>query len=135
MRRLEGKVVIVTGGGSGIGRGAALRIAEEGGYVVLADKRLHLADDVVREILFLGGKAIAVECDVTDENQIINKDDRTIDSFGSIWGMVANAGTSGSGWIHQTDRADWQFVLDVNLTGPFLCAKHTLHPFAVILGS
>ena len=68
MRRLEGKVVIVTGGGSGIGRGAALRIAEEGGTVVLADKRLHLADDVVREILFLGGKAIAVECDVTDEN-------------------------------------------------------------------
>ena len=126
MRRLEGKVVIVTGGGSGIGRGAALRIAEEGGYVVLADKRLHLADDVVREILFLGGKAIAVECDVTDENQIINMVDRTIDSFGSIWGMVANAGTSGSGWIHQTDRADWQFVLDVNLTGPFLCAKHTL---------
>ena len=78
------------------------------------------------EILFLGGKAIAVECDVTDENQIIKMVDRTIDSFGSILGMVANAGTSGSGWIHQTDRADWQFVLDVNLTGPFLCAKHTL---------
>ena len=61
MRRLEGKVVIVTGGGSGIGRGAALRIAEEGGHVVLADKRLHLADDVVREILLSGGKAIAVD--------------------------------------------------------------------------
>ena len=57
MRRLEGKVVIVTGGGSGIGRGAALRIAE-GGYVVLADKRLHLADDVVREILFWVGKRL-----------------------------------------------------------------------------
>ena len=54
MRRLEGKVVSVTGGGSGIGRGAALRIAEEGGYVVLADKRLHLADDVVFiEVYFL----------------------------------------------------------------------------------
>ena len=126
MLRLEGRVVIVTGGGSGIGRGAALRIAEEGGHVVLADKRLPLAEDVVREIRLSGGEAIAVECDVTDENQVMAMVDQTIDSFGSVWGMVANAGTSGSGWIHQTDRADWQFVLDVNLTGPFLCAKHTL---------
>lgn len=51
---------------------------------------------------------------------------QTVSEFGSLWGLVANAGTSGSGWIHETHIDDWQFVLGVNLTGPFLCSKHVI---------
>ena len=126
MDRLKNRTVIVTGGGSGIGKGACQRIAEEGGNVVIADKRLQLAQQVAAEIQQAGGSALAVECDVTVEEQVAASVARAVAEYGGLWGMVANAGTAGRGWIHETDRRDWQFVLDVNLTGPFLCAKHAL---------
>jgi NAD(P)-dependent dehydrogenase (short-subunit alcohol dehydrogenase family) len=128
MRRLEGKAVIVTGGGSGIGKGACQRIADEGGLVAVADIRGHLAEQVAADINDSGGTAISIVCDVADEAQVADMVGRTVDTFGSLHGMVANAGTSGSGWIHETALADWHFVLGVNLTGPFLCAKHALPP-------
>lgn len=126
MRRLEARPVVVTGGGSGIGKGACIRIAEEGGRVVVADIRAELANQVAEEIVASGGEAIAVTCDVANEAQVAELVAQCVERFGGLWGMVANAGTAGSGWIHETEVADWQFVLDVNLTGPFLCAKHAL---------
>ncbi len=126
MRRLEDRPVIVTGGGSGIGRGACLRIAEEGGLVAVADKRRALADGVVDEITASGGRAIAITCDVSKEREVGEMVAATVAAYGGLWGLVANAGTSGSGWIHETHVEDWQFVLDVNLTGPFLCSKHAI---------
>ncbi len=128
MKRLEDKAIIVTGGGSGIGRGACLRIAEEGGLVAVADIRRPLADGVVAEIEAAGGRAIALGCDVSQENQVEGMVASTLEAFGGLHGLVANAGTAGSGWIHETTLEDWQFVLGVNLTGPFLCAKHALPP-------
>ncbi|MEM7020680.1 MAG: SDR family NAD(P)-dependent oxidoreductase, partial [Pseudomonadota bacterium] len=128
MNRLENKSVIVTGGGSGIGRGACLRIAEEGGLVTVADIRPQLAEAVVAEIKEAGGKAIAVACDVSNEAQVEALVTESVKAFGGLHGMVANAGTAGSGWIHETTLEDWQFVLDVNLTGPFLCAKYAIPP-------
>lgn len=126
MKRLEGKPVIVTGGGSGIGKGACLRIAEEGGPVAVADIRVQLAEEVAAEINGAGGKAIAVHCDVADEAQVEKGVAATVDAFGSLHGLVANAGTAGSGWIHETALKDWHFVLGVNLTGAFLCCKHAI---------
>ena len=126
MKRLEGRSIIITGGGSGIGRGAALRIAEEGGLVAIADIRPELGESVVAEIQDLGGTAISIACDVADEAQVAAMVETTVAAFGGLYGLVANAGTAGRGWIHQTTLADWQFVLGVNLTGPFLCAKHAL---------
>ena len=126
MQRLEGRPVIVTGGGSGIGKGAALRIAAEGGLVVVVDKRMASAETVAEQIKSEGGSAVAVACDVTAEEQVAAAVAACVESFGSLWGMVANAGTAGSGWIHETELDDWHFVLGVNLTGPFLCAKHAL---------
>jgi NAD(P)-dependent dehydrogenase (short-subunit alcohol dehydrogenase family) len=126
MRRLEGSPVIVTGGGSGIGRGACLRIAEEGGQVAVADIRLPLAEQVAEEVRKEGGEAIALACDVADESQVEKMVANTVTAFGGLHGMVANAGTAGSGWIHETTLQDWNFVLGVNLTGPFLCAKHAI---------
>ena len=125
-QRLQDRVVVVTGGGSGIGRGACLRAAQEGARVAVADIRLDLARGVAQEITAEGGVAIAVACDVAAEDQVQALVQTTVDEFGSLWGMVANAGTAGSGWIHETTLADWQFVLGVNLTGPFLCAKYGL---------
>jgi len=128
MKRLEGRAVIVTGGGSGIGRGAVLRIADEGGLVAIADIRPQLAEEVVAEVREAGGTAISIACDVADEIQVAAMVETTVAAFGSLYGLVANAGTAGSGWIHETTLEDWQFVLGVNLTGPFLCAKHALPP-------
>ena len=126
MKRLEGRPVIVTGGGSGIGRGTCLRIAEEGARVAVADIRPQLAEETVEEIRAAGGEAIALPCNVTDEDQVADMVGRTVSEFGGLWGLVANAGTSGSGWIHETELADWNFVIGVNLTGPFLCSKHAI---------
>jgi len=126
MRRLEGKVVIVTGGGSGIGKGVCERIAEEGGILGVVDIRGELASQVADSITGNGGRAIAISCDVSDESQVKEATKQTVDAFGSLHGLVANAGTAGSGWIHETALEDWQFVLGVNLTGPFLCAKHAI---------
>lgn len=124
--RLRDKVVIVTGGGSGIGKGACERIAAEGGRVGVLDVRMALAEDVAEQINRNGGQALAVKCDVTREEDVESGIARVVEHFGSLYGMVANAGTSGSGWIHETALADWQAVLSVNLTGPFLCAKHAV---------
>lgn len=128
MRRLEGKVVVVTGGGSGIGRGACLRIAEEGGSVVVADIRQTLAEQVAEEVTAAGGSALPVVCNVADEAEVAATMARAVEKFGGLHGLVANAGTAGSGWIHETTLEDWQFVLGVNLTGAFLCAKHAIPP-------
>ena len=126
MKRLEGNSIIVTGGGSGIGRGACLRIAEEGGLVAVADIRKNLAEQVAEEIKGVGGTAISIACDVSDESQVEAMVASTLNAFGGLHGIVPNAGTAGSGWIHETSLKDWQFVLGVNLTGVFLCAKHSI---------
>jgi len=125
-KRLEDRTVIVTGGGSGIGKGACLRLSEEGANVVVADVRAPLAVAVADEISSLGGSALAVECDVSIEADVESLVSQTVSAFGSVYGMVANAGTAGRGWIHELTMEDWQFVLGVNLTGPFLCAKHAI---------
>lgn len=133
-KRLENKAVIVTGGGSGIGKGACLRIAQEGGAVAVADIRYELAEEVANEINAAGGQAIAIACNVAEEKEVATMVHETIKAFGSLYGLVANAGTAGSGWIHETTLEDWQFILGVNLTGPFLCCKHAL-PAMVEAGS
>ena len=81
LKRLEGKAVVVTGGGSGIGKGACQRIAEEGGLVAVADLRMPLAEQVADEINAAGGTAIALACDVADEKQVAEMVARTVDAF------------------------------------------------------
>lgn len=125
-QRLAGKVVLITGGGSGLGRGAAERVAAEGGAVAVADIRVPLAEETAEAIRAGGGRAIAVACDVADEASVEAAVARTVGELGGLHGLLANAGTAGSGWIHETTLDDWQFVLGVNLTGAFLCVKHAL---------
>lgn len=127
--RHEGRSFIVTGAGSGIGAAACLRLAAEGASVVAADVRGALAADIVAEIHALGGRAIAVTCDVARESDVMAMIDAAVEAFGPPDGLFANAGTAGSGWIHETTLEDWNRVLGINLTGAFLCAKHVLPHF------
>jgi NAD(P)-dependent dehydrogenase (short-subunit alcohol dehydrogenase family) len=124
--RLAGKVVLVTGGGSGLGKGACQRVAAEGGAVAVADIRESLAEETAAEIRVDGGNAIAIDCNVSDERQVAAAVEKTVSELGGLHGLVANAGTVGSGWLHELALEDWNFVLGVNLTGAFLCAKHAL---------
>ena len=125
-QRLEGRTIVVTGGGSGIGKGAARRLAAEGASVAIFDVRPEIGDEVAASIRADGGTAIAIECDVADEDAVTSSVARTVDEFGGLFGLFANAGTAGQGWVHETALADWEKILAVNLTGPFLCCKHTL---------
>ncbi len=125
-RRLAGKTVVITGGGSGIGKGAAQRISAEGADVAILDVRLPLAVEVAEELKAAGGNAMAIECDVSDESQVAAAMATTVERFGGIGGLFANAGTAGLGWLHETTYEDWRSVLGVNLDGVFFCCKHTI---------
>jgi NAD(P)-dependent dehydrogenase (short-subunit alcohol dehydrogenase family) len=124
--RLEGRRVAVTGGGSGIGRAACVRLAAEGASVSVLDKRGALAEEVASEIAEAGGRALARVCDVSVEADVEAAIGASAEAFGGLDGLFANAGTAGAGWIHQTTLEDWEAVLRVNLTGIFLSAKHAL---------
>lgn len=104
--------------------------------MAVVDIRFELAERVAAEIVADGGSAIAVSCDVSDEPQVAEAVATTVKEFGGVYGLFANAGTAGRGWIHETSLDDWNFVLGVNLTGPFLCAKHSIpHMLAAGQGS
>ena len=125
-QRHAGRSFIVTGGGSGIGASTVRRLAAEGASVTVADVRLAISEEIAAEVRAAGGQAMAVVCDVASEEDVAAMIERSVAAFGPPDGLYANAGTAGSGWIHETALEDWNRVLAVNLTGAFLCAKHVL---------
>src|SRR5438067_55470 len=125
MGRLEGKVAVITGAGSGLGRAMATRLAAEGAAVLAAD----LNEDAARAtVAGLGKEAAPVAAsrrvDVTDEADCEAAVAEAAERWGRLDVMVANAGIGAPGFISDLDKADWERVLAVNLTGVFLCAKH-----------
>ena len=124
--RLTGRRALVSGGGSGIGRAAALRLAREGAAIAVTDKRISLCEKTAEEIRSAGGEAISIACDVGSEQDVAEAVRQTVEAFGGLDSLFANAGTAGSGWIHDLELADWEYVLRVNLSGVFLCAKHCI---------
>jgi len=125
MGSLQGRVAIVTGGAQGLGAAICRRLAEEGANIAAADIRLSGAEDVARAIAGeTGRRALALHVDVTDEAQVRRMIERTVAEWGRLDILVANAGIVRSAAIEEMDRERWQAVLDVNLTGYFLCAKH-----------
>ncbi len=127
MTRLDGKVAIVTGGGSGLGRAITLRYASEGARVIAADINEAGAQETVRLAREAGAEAnqvVARALDVTDERACAAAVDATMAQCGKLDLMIANAGIGTFGPIATLDLADWRRVLEVNLTGVFLCAKY-----------
>lgn len=120
---LQGKIAIVTGGGQGIGRAIALTFAKEGAHVAVADKNISTAEQVASEINGAGGRAIAVEVDVSDEGQVEKMVHAALAAFGHIDILVNNAGTAFHKFFTQTSRRDWDIDLNINLLGAMNCSR------------
>lgn len=124
--RLAGKVAIVTGAGSGLGRASALRFASEGARVVCADVDGASAAATAAEIVAAGGAARGITVDVTVDADTERMAAMAVSEFGRIDVLFANAGIAGVGSISSTSRQNWERVIAVNLTGVWLCSKAVL---------
>ncbi|MGP6172461.1 SDR family NAD(P)-dependent oxidoreductase [Microbacterium sp. A196] len=123
MTRFDGRVALVTGGASGIGKATALRIASEGGTVVIADVQDDLGAQVVSEIEKDGGKALFIHLDVTSEEGWADAVAKTVDAFGGLNILVNNAGIGDTEPIEVTTLATWDKVVAVTQTSVFLGMK------------
>ena len=129
-RNLEGKSALVTGGASGIGRATALAFAREGARVAVADILEEAAQSTVTEIEAMGGQALAIACDVTDDDAVKAMIAATVDAFGGLDCAFNNAGiapyqvNAGGQKIADVAPEAWRRLIDVNLTGVWLCLRH-----------
>jgi NAD(P)-dependent dehydrogenase (short-subunit alcohol dehydrogenase family) len=130
--RLDGKTVLITGAGAGLGRESALLFADEGARVTVNDIVAQRAHDVAAQIAERGGEAIAVPGDVSDEAEISAAVKATVDRFGQLNVLYANAGIAdeGNGTVAFENRSleHWQRMIGTNLTGVFLACKHAVPP-------
>ena len=124
--RLEGKVAIITGGGSGIGRATAELFAGEGARVVVADYNANAGQESAQAIKSADGDALFVEVDVSDWGQVQHMVQATLDAYGGINILFNNAGVLAFGTVLDTDEVSWNRVISINLTGVFLCSRAVL---------
>ena len=124
LHHLKDKVAIVTGASRGIGRAAAMELARYGAKIVVNYARSSdAADATVKEITAAGGEAIALQADVSQAEQVDNLIKTTLDKFGRIDVLVNNAGITKDTLLLRMKPEQWQAVIDLNLTGVFLCTK------------
>ena len=127
MKRLEGKVAIVTGSDRGIGRGIAFSLAKEGCKVVVnSHEKNKNGEEVVSEIKKSGSDGIFVVADVSKESDVKNLVKKAADKFGKVDILVNNAGILVFGTVDTLTEKEWDRQLDVNLKGVFLCTKYAL---------
>ncbi|KGF65740.1 MULTISPECIES: glucose 1-dehydrogenase [Pseudomonas] len=128
---LKGQVAIVTGASSGLGAGAAKGLAASGAAVVINyHSQPEPAQKLAEEIIAAGGQAIAVGADVSDEQDVEKLFAETLKAFGRVDILVANSGLQKDAPIADMTLKDWNTVINVNLTGQFLCARAALRQFA-----
>ena len=125
--KLDGKVSIVTGGSSGIGRGTALLFAEEGSKVVVADVNVEGGEETVSLIGGSGGDAIFVPTDVSRSSQVRNMVDRTVDRYGKLDLLINVAGRQvETPPLVDVTEEEWDLVIDINVKGVFLACKYSI---------
>ncbi len=126
--RLEGKVSIITGAGSGMGRVAALRFAAEGSRVVVADNQLEAAQETVRQVVVAGGEAVAAGVDVSVESDARAMVDLAVEKYGRLDVLYNNAGImpEADHSVVDTPVAAWDQVMAVNVRGVYLACKYAI---------
>ena len=120
---LSGRVAVVTGAGSGLGAVFAEALAEAGASVVCIGRRLERVQETAQRLAEIGCQSLALSVDVTNEAAVIGMISQAVEHFGKLDILVNNAGTAVVGPPEAISLADWQRVVDVNLTGVFLCAR------------
>ena len=125
--RLEGKIAIITGAGSGIGRATAVLFLEKGARVVLAGRRLETLKETLSYVKENSAHALLVQADVSKEADVRRLVKETLERFGSLDILVNNAGVDGPcKTIPEVSEEEWNDVMNVNLKGVFLCSKHAI---------
>ena len=129
-QKLAGKVVFITGGSAGIGKACAIRAAEEGATVVVADLASSHHELAMEALDQVGVESLFVPIDVADTQSVKAAIDTAVKRFGRLDVALNNAGIGGPyGGIHDMDEAVWRHIIDVNLTGQFYCVKYELQQF------
>jgi NAD(P)-dependent dehydrogenase (short-subunit alcohol dehydrogenase family) len=121
--KLQDRIAVITGASTGIGQSIAAAFAAEGAKTVLASRNRKKLEAVAGEIRRTGGQAMVVATDVTVEDEVIGLFRQTLDAFGRVDILVNNAGVSKGSPPEELSLEVWQRVLDVNLTGAFLCSR------------
>ncbi len=130
--KLQGQVAIVTGASSGIGAGCAKELARAGATVVVnypVASTKEMAEQVVSEIAASGGRAIAMQADVSKETDVHEMFAKVVSQFGTVDILVNNAGLQKDAPFTEMSLDQWNFVIGVNLTGQFLCAREAIREF------
>lgn len=127
--RLENQVAIVTGAGRGIGQGIALRLAEEGANITVADLLGEEAEETGRLIRELGQQALILNVDVSQRLQVEHMATETLATFGKIDILVNNAGVIRQKALVDMTEEEWDWLMGINLKGPFLCSQAVVRYF------
>jgi glucose 1-dehydrogenase len=129
-RKLEGQIALITGASSGIGAGVAKALANEGASVVVNySSSPDKAEKVKQEIETAGGHAIAIKADVSNEKEVVAMYSEVFRQFGTVDILVNNAGLQKDAKFHEMSLDEWNHVMDINLTGQFLCAREAIKEF------
>ena len=124
--KLRNKVIVVTGGGSGIGRACAVEFAREGAQLIIADLNLQSAEETAQRIESSGGKATPCNTDVSKPESVKQLVEFTIKNFGAVDGLINNAAIQINKSVEDTSFEEWTQQVSVNLGGVFLCSKYFL---------
>ena len=124
MMSLEGKVAVITGAGTGIGQGIALAMAKEGAAIVVDYVgKAEIAQETIDQVTKLGGKVIGVDADISNPEDVAMLIQKTVEAFGELNIFVNNAGIEKKFAFIDYPLEEWQKIMAVNLTGPFLCSQ------------